>query len=1219
MQWTEKQLKVIQTRDRSILVSAAAGSGKTAVLVERIIRLITDPENQTDIDELLVVTFTRAAALEMKERIREALEEMSLKNPDDANVQKQLSFLHNANISTIDSFCSNVVRENFDKIDLDPNFRIADETEIEMLKADIIEEMLEEYYENGEEDFIRLAKQYSSGKITDNIGKLIDQLYRYASGWHNPEQWVKNCIKYYEPDSYEAFENSSWMKIFLELVGKQLRGYVDALKMAVAIAKSENMEKHQKILEQMVGDISRVAECDNYDRMRKTLMAIEFSNLPREKECDPQKKEQIASIKKEVTEAIRKMKNGMFSQTGRELYKDIIKSADSVKSIVRLTLDFMERFSREKNEKGIMDFNDQEHYALKILNEEDERGNLIPSDTARQMSRQFKEIMIDEYQDSNFVQEAILSSVSKGQGINNMFMVGDVKQSIYRFRQAQPKLFLDKYERFCEDLNQPECKIVLDQNFRSRREIIDSVNYIFDYIMYKQVGGIDYKDGNQLVAGARYEESPKGQDNSTEFIIIEGREKKIEAEDVAAQIKKITDPINGMKITEPGKGMRPVTYGDIAILLRSVKGNGEIYIEQLEKHGIPAYAESRTGYYQAMEVRTIISMLSIIDNPRQDIPLAATMVSPMFRFTEEEMAQIKAENECSVFYDNVERYAENGRDKKLRDKICSFLALLDDFREKVPYTSVYDLINELLETTGYSYYIRAMVNGDRRYLNIEALKEKAVAYDAISYKGLFNFIRYIEKLNYLSKDDGEASVTSENDNIVHIMSIHKSKGLQFPIVFLCNTSALSKTDREYIVAGENGIIGLDYIDYELKIKEPTLIKKMIRMENNEEDRAETLRILYVALTRAKEKLFITGLTGNLEKTLSEYGRTSYENSPYMSYNDIIGNKSFMDWIGKAVGKNRVFHSVSGDEKFDKIWKGGIYDKKSSIRVSIVREEEIVFEKYKETIKDDIQREALTRLEHPVFENKVAQAWLEKCFHFTYPFLEDVHLHSKTSVTELKRQDMAYDEEQDGQTLYEKPQKTGQIVPQFLKNDTEKVLTSTEKGTAYHRVFELLDMEKEISDLSEVSEMADLLVASGKIASAQMEAVDMQDILQFTKSSLYARMKKAHQAGQLYRERKFLMGVSANKIHPESSSEETMIIQGMIDVCFLENGKYVIADYKTDRINNMEQLADRYCIQLECYKKAIEQISGMEVSEMILYSVYLGKEMIIEKGGNRHIL
>lgn len=1215
MKWTDKQLDVINTRGRNILVSAAAGSGKTAVLVERIIQLITDDNADVNIDELLVVTFTRAAASEMKERIREALEVLSRREPENENVMKQLALIHNASISTIDSFCATVVRENFDRIDLDPNFRIADETEIEMLKMDVMDQLLEEYYLNADESFMNLAKQYSTGKLSDNIGEAICQLYQHANGHSNPEKWVQKCADIYHISDADMFEQSEFMQQLLVIAKREISGILDNLNMALEISEESDGPGCGDALKRLIEDIKIVKDSSNYNKMRLAFRGVKSVTLRGVKGCDEVKKKLVQDIKKKAMEKLSKMESALFSQTIEDMVGDIQNSRESVDMLVMLTLDFMKRFAKEKADKGIMDFNDQAHFALNILVEEDSEGNIFPSEVAKEMSHKFKEIMIDEYQDSNYVQEDILTSVSGGQGINNIFMVGDVKQSIYRFRQAEPKLFLEKYKTYSSDLTNDNCKIVLDKNFRSRREIIDSVNYIFEYIMNEKVGGIDYKRGNGLEYGADFGELSDGQDNSTEVILVEGDDRKAEADFVAKKILEITDPLNGLRITEKGQGERIAKYSDITILLRSVKGISEIYMEQLEENGIPSFSDSRTGYYQTMEVRTVMSALSIIDNPRQDIPLAAVLVSPMFSFTEEELAVIRTENICENLYENLVMYQKNGEDKGLLKKVDDFLTILNRFRDSVPYTSVYDLINQMLEETGYDYYITAMPNGRRRHLNIEALKEKAVAYENISYKGLFHFVRYIEKLQYLDSDDGEASVNNENDNIVRIMSIHKSKGLQFPVVFLCDTNGGTKHDTDKIVVDGDGNIGVDFIDGTLKVKSPTIIKTLIKKENKKEDMAERLRILYVALTRAKEKLYITGFSKDINKTVGEFYSSIYDKGTEMSYMDIVDAPNMMTWIGKAVGKNKAFTNVA--ERFigSHDCSNTMYDRNSNIVVDVITREDMVYEEMRESISGEIQQETIDMLIASQ-KSESEEKMIEKRFSFQYPYLEDVTLHSKASVTEIKKQSMEYEEEIDGFYQFEAPREVTEIIPDFAKSqeNTDKKLYGAERGTAYHRVFELLDFDLEEYNQESVSALISAYVEKGFMTKEQKECISYKDIIQFTKSNLFYRMKKAKKAGKLFRERKFLLGVKAGEINQQSNSEETMIVQGIIDVCFEEDGEFVIVDYKTDKVGTMKELVDRYRVQLECYKLAIERISKIHVKEMIIYSVTLGDELEINDRG-----
>ncbi len=1229
MNWTEKQKKVIDTRGRNILVAAAAGSGKTAVLVERIIQMITDSENPVDIDELLVVTFTRAAASEMKERVRERLDELAEQFPENDNIRKQLSLIHSAQITTIDSFCTRVVKEHFEQIDMDPNYRIGDEVELEMMQSDIIQELLEERYEEAEPEFMNLAQQYTTSKMKDEIGGLIKELYYSAIGQYNPEEWLQNCSKIYEIQSVEELEETQLYKDFIAHYRKILAEFKSRLEEAASRMYQCNASSTAEALEKVADVVGLAASKEHYMDIRKALEDIRKSvTVKFPADFNPDLKTQIGGLKTMIVKYCKfELLDKAFKQNIKEIVEEIKMSSGSVKMIQNLTEDFMIRFREKKLEKGIIDFTDQAHLALRILNDRDEEGNLHPSEVAKNMAKQFYEIMIDEYQDSNYIQEAILSAVANGRGVNNMFMVGDVKQSIYKFRQAEPKLFLSKFDTYSEDCTQDSCRIILDKNFRSRREIIDSVNYLFDYLMHKELGGIDYKNENRLTLGSvDYDEVPEGQNQNTEFIILETKEAENEPAFVAQKIREITNPKSGRKITKKKGEMRPVEYRDIAILLRTVKNVSESYQEQLEALGIPSYAEKKTGFYDTIEVRAMIDFLTVINNPYQDIPLVGTLCSPMFGFSEEELAKIKMESHRKNFYESVEYYFLDGTDEKLKAKVEQFLTTLKRFRDMVPYTTVYELIQEILRVTGYDLYIQAMPNGRRRQMNLEALKEKAVNYDATSYKGLFNFTRYIERIKKVSGDEGEMSTVGEQDNLVRIMTIHKSKGLQFPVVFLCETSAGSGKDRDKILVDDDGNIGVDCIDPVLRTKEETFYKRWIKERQKEEDVAEKMRILYVAMTRAQEKLFITGRCANASKTIGDYAGLRYYRNSVMPYTDVLLKNSFFDWMGNTLGKNKAFEDVRPEmeilqeEEMELRKENEDYEKDSCYSLSVVEEEDIFRHLFEDQVKDQMEKEEFRLLLKDAASQADPQK-LKEMLEFEYPYKDYISMYSKASVSEIKKQSMAYEEMQDGTALFgEKPEpELEEIIPDFEKQqDAETGLTGAKRGTAYHRVFELLDMSVEEYTSEMVEQFIEEYVEKGLLSKEEADCINCADIVKFTDTELFRRMKQAAQRGELYRERKFLMGVPAASLAGKehlAPTEDMVVIQGIIDVCFLENGKFVLADYKTDKVKTLQQLVDKYHVQLESYQKALEQIAGIEVSEMIIYSVTLGDEIKIEEVSN----
>lgn len=1232
VEWTDKQKNVINTRDRNILVSAAAGSGKTAVLVERIIQKILDAENPVDVDKLLVVTFTKAAAAEMRERVLEALERASGEQPDNEHLQKQQTYIHNANITTIDSFCARIVREHFDVIDIDPNTRIVDEAEMKMLESDVLSDMMEEYFEKSEESFLRLADKYTDPKRTSTIEELISMLYKSAVSHVNPKKWLNDCREAYDISCMEDMENTLWMKKLKSILKNNISGLIEKADEVLKIcSEDDGPAKYYDDIALIKEALLRIDCNGTYDEIRKSAYRVEFGRLPsiRKDTCDENLKEQAKKLREEIKKSVAALHTELLSQSSKEIFEDISATKETADTFINLTLDFYERFLAEKKEKCIMDFSDQEHYALEILVDFDEMGGYAPSGVARDISVEFEEIMIDEYQDSNYVQEAILTSLSKGFGVNNVFMVGDVKQSIYKFRLANPNLFIEKYDSYSEELDAAECKIILDKNFRSRKEIIESVNFIFQRIMKKDLGGIDYEDGNALSFGADYYATlPQNQDNRTELLLVEGAGNENEARAVAARIRELVQKENGFMITAKDGSLRKPEYKDIVILLRSVKNRGDEYVKILSEEGIPAYCESRTGYYEAKEVKTVIDYLKVIDNPLQDIPFASVMRSAMYHFSSRELAVIKAENEREYYYDCVKCYLENGRDSGIKEKIEKLFYDLNRYRSKASYTSVYDLITMILKETGYGNYILALPNGRRRSKNLDILREKAITYDAGSYKGLFNFVRYIEKIDELGIDEGEASPVSENDNIVRIMTFHKSKGLQFPIVFVSGlgTKFNNRDTTEKLAVHEEYGIGFDYMDDVMRVKKPTVIKSVINKIIKEENYAEYIRFLYVALTRAQEKMILTASDGNMEKKLEGYISSRSNMAKKVSYGSLIQANSMMDWIGRAVAGNKCFDDIVKAEGCYPNILHPSYQEDSNMICRWLTAEDVAMEAIENEISDEIRKEQLSNINAEILTDVELKNHIIRNLNWRYPYVSAANIPAKLSVTEIKKLSMAHNEEEDGERLYKEAREDRkEIIPEFLSSDAGvKKLSGAERGTAYHRIFELFDFDMEPTR-ENIEKMIIKLEEGGKINKETVEAVVIEDFVAFTKSNLYRRMKRAHENNLLYRERSFMMGVYANHLetYKDSGSNEIILVQGILDVCFVENGKYVIADYKTDKVDTMQSLVDKYAVQLNSYREAVNRIENPHseeeiVSEMIIYSVKLGEEIQVPIGKETNI-
>lgn len=1231
VKWTDKQKNVIDTRGRNILVSAAAGSGKTAVLVERIIRKILDKDNPVDVDKLLVVTFTKAAAAEMRERVLEALENALEKEPDNEHLQKQQTYIHNARITTIDSFCAGVVKEHFDKIELDPGTRIVDEAQMKMLETDILDTMLEEYFEGGSKEFLNLADQYTEPKKMGILAEIIALLYHSAMAHVNPKRWLSECLYAYEIKDVEEAEHTVWMSRLKTIVDEEIAAMLAKAKQAISLCYlADGPLKYAEDIENIKGMLERIDTGLSYDEIRAAVNNVKFDRLPAIKRdaCDEELKEQVKELRNAIKKKTALLKKDLLSQSAKEMTADIVCSSEQVKTLINLTIDFADRFAAEKKEKCIMDFLDQEHYAMSILVDIDEEGNIFPSMAARDIASQYEEIMIDEYQDSNYIQEAILTSVSGGFGNNNVFMVGDVKQSIYKFRLANPNIFIDKYNRYSEDLSKQYCKIILDKNFRSRREIIDSVNYIFARMMHRELGGIEYEEGNRLSFGAQYyPDLPQKQDNRTELLLVDGAGNLNEAWAVAQRIKELVNPQNDFKITGKDGSFRTPCYNDIVILLRSIKGRADEYVKVLSEEGIPAYCESKVGYYDAKEVRTMIDYLSVIDNPLQDIPLASIMRSEIYKFTSEELAIIKAENDGNYYYDCAKLYLKNGKICKIKEKLEKLFADIDRYRKIVPYTSVYDLLTLIIDETGYGHYINALPNGIRRSKNIDILKEKALSYDAGTYKGLFNFVRYLEKIKDLGMEEGEASPVNENDNIVRIMTFHKSKGLQFPIVFV---SGLGTKFNNSDVTGSLAIheslgIGTDYMSDALRLKNPTIIKKIIHRVIKEENYAEYIRFLYVALTRAQEKMIMTASDSNMTKKIENWISYRACSNKELSYGDLIECSCMLDWIGKALVGNKGFDMVAERLGISPQVLHPSYREKSQIIAKWIQEDEITISYVSQMIDTSLSKQTLCEWDTQVVYDEDLKKKLEERLSWEYSYKGNFTIPAKLSVTEIKKMSMLYSDDEDisyyndqsyyNSEIFTKTHKyenvVPEIVPEFIKQirGDSNILTGAKKGTAYHRVFELFDFEMEPTRYN-LEKMLINLVKCGKISKEMVDSINIVDIVAFTNTSLYRRMKKAYQNKQLYRERSFMMGVYAKNLPALAAgdSKEIILVQGIIDACFLEDGKFIIVDYKTDNIESMQQLVDIYAAQLESYKEAIEHLDNIIVSEKIIYSVKFGQEI-----------
>lgn len=1209
VEWTEEQHKVITLRNRNILVSAAAGSGKTAVLVERIIQKILDPDNPVDIDRLVIVTFTKAAAGEMKERIQRAIEEQASVFPENSHLQRQKTLIHRANITTIHSFCKKIIQDHFQEIELDPSFRIIDEGEWKLLKRETVKEILEEYYIRGSEQFHQFVEVYAAGKDDENIENLILELYDYAMSYPWPKEWLWDCVKLYEAAGPEELQNASWMRNFIKSLQIMAASLLEKAAYAMELVMSPSGPYMQAEVIQYYYDLLKtLKESREYEIWYEALSQMQHPALSRKKDSavDSGLRNIVKELRDEIKEELESLKKYYFCQPLQETLADLKLCSQPVGMLVEITCAFMELFHEKKRKRNLVDYQDLEHDALSILT--DRHGN--PTETAKEYGQYFEEILIDEYQDSNLVQELLLTSVSKkALGRNNIFMVGDSKQSIYSFRLARPELFLQKFDAYTLE-DSPCQRIDLHKNFRSRQEVLQSTNYIFAKIMQKILGGITYDRQAALYVGAEYPEPLKRQEYDTELLMFDNTglkeefgidSRECEAKIIAQRIRKLVDAEDGISIADKNTGgYRKAEYRDIVILLRSPKGYAQAMLEILAAEGVPAHVISGEGYFDTIEVVTILNFLRIIDNPVQDIPLAAVLRSPIGNITDQELAMIKAGERENSLYGAVMEYIGQGSDTDLKRKLADFISRLNIYRKKAAYMQLHDFIWYLLDVTGYEDYIYTMPAGEQRKANVEMLVEKAIAFEQTSYLGLFQFIQYIEQLQKYEVDFGEAAILNEKDNTVRIMSIHKSKGLEFPVVFVAGLGKkFNQMDiRKPVVSHPDIGIGVDSVQLDTRQKNVTLIKRVIQRQTELENMGEELRILYVAMTRAKEKLILVGGMKNFPKQLSACAKYPVRNT--VPFDELCRAGNYLRWILSALIHHKSLKRIREDmdiansagflkENFEAEFIVAYID----LDGLLLREFETISVHEKD--RQDLEKQLSQRIQ-PV-DNK-----LKEILEYQYPYKDEINLSAKISVSEIKKRNQQW--EVDGKQIYEVPDIIP-LYPDFMRDEVG--LTPTARGSAYHKILECIDW-KSAETKEDIKTQIIEMQSKGILDSGLAKSINYARIFAFAQSELGIRIKKAAQTGRLYREQPFMLGVPANKLQADTSSTQTILVQGIIDAYFEENGSLVLIDYKTDRIQEGEEwrLIEQYRMQLDYYVKALSGLTGMQVKEKILYSMELNK-------------
>lgn len=1267
MKFTEDQQRVIDLRNCNILVSAAAGSGKTAVLVERIVELVSgsgcDSARAVDIDRLLIVTFTNAAAAQMRERITKALSDRVEAEPDNEHIKKQLMLIHNAKIMTIHSFCLYLIKNHFNDIGLDPDFRTADEGEIRLLKQEVLSELLEEQFALGRQEFTDCVEYFAYDGREKRLEELIERLYTFSGSYPFPEKWLRQHRMDYHLETFEELVKTEWFAGMMQEISALLQECKEQEKAALKVCEEPDgpyfyavaLEQDQELiagLEQELARAAMPASCesqqpaspaetdtsaaeDAFEALAARVQGISYARMAPKKDdsVSAEKRELVKAMRERVKSLLGTLSEKYFASGPKQWLAECRQADAALCELVDLALLFGERLTEKKREKNLLDFEDMEHLALQILLREEENGQMVPSDTALEYREQFAEILIDEYQDSNLVQEFLLQSISgEDDGRFNRFMVGDVKQSIYKFRLARPELFLEKFATYQkEDGN---CvRVDLKQNFRSRHEVTDCVNDLFLQLMHRELGGVEYDADAALYPAAQFPEADGEAADAREKDVALGSEEKqgsavpvstaceasiarspyepelciaaisgekgedpkeLEAKMIAGKIREIVGKLP-VRDSESGQ-LRPARYQDIVILLRTTSGWDETFKKILEENAIPVFVTSKTGYFAATEVQTVLNFLRVLNNPLQEIPLFGVLKSVLFGFSDAQLATLRALDETGkrCLYDCVKLAAgegesgegsvgygsgSNGADASLREKCCSFLSFLNRYREYAVYLPIHKLMEQFLEETGYLYTVSALPGGVQRRINVEMLLTRAESFEKTSYSGLFHFIRYMEQLEKYDIDYGETGASDENADVVRIMSIHKSKGLEFPVCFVSGLSKrFNRQDSVAPVLMDMDLgLAIDWVDPTARIRHTTLKKNVLARKLNADSMGEELRVLYVALTRAEEKLILTG-TCKEDKLPREdaaqgaYGYSALRLQEASSYYDLV----LPAW--QSVGR----------------------------RLQICTQEELL---QAELVRASLGYNSRQKLFEEAGKEPEA-AELALCERLQKPYAHEnlAGLFVKTTVSELKKEGMQ-EEAAEGLTLFSE-EEVVPYLPQFVR-EQEETVSGTTRGSAYHRLLEIFPFERqETWTAAKIRTVIEECKTDRRLSEEYAAAINVYKIRAFLQTPLAARMAKAARSNRLHREQPFVLGLSANRLNTDFPEDETVLIQGIIDVYLEEEDGIVLADYKTDLVKDPKELILRYRVQLDYYEEALVRLTGKCVKEKLIYSFGLEQEITL---------
>jgi len=1178
-----------------------------------------------DIDKMLIVTFTNAAASEMRERILEAIYKKIEENPEDIHLQKQITLLNKSSICTIHSFCLDVIRNYFYEIDIPANFQIGDSSEMELLKQETLEDLFEEKYILKDKDFLKLVDTYANYRGDEDLKELILKIHNQIQSNPFPKEWLEEKVEMFnlKEKLEEDFSKTIWGKLILkELLEEIIENRLKLEKIYANLKKYPELEKYALTIlndkEQLEKIEKTLNNKDNtWQKLYIELQELKFEKWPTDRKVNIEYKNEA----KEMRDKIKKSINNIFQKTmiysSKEANETIYEMYEILTKLKKLVIEFEDKFSNKKKEKNRIDFHDIEHFALKILVQKDEEGKVEPTKVAKELQEKFEEIAIDEYQDSNLVQEYILNSVSNK---NNIFMVGDIKQSIYRFRQARPELFLEKYRNYSNieesktienlsttqkgqmsqrETSPKECgkKIKLFKNFRSRQEVLNLCNWVFQEIMSEKLGDVEYNKEEYLNLGANYENE---EDTLPELHILDLAKKE---DDIWKQEDEEIEEENEYKILEKNVeeakivanrieqlfkqnymvydkklGKRKLEYRDIAILLRSTANTAPIYEKELSSRNFPVFCDTSSEYLESSEIQTILALLKIIDNPMQDIPLVHIMRSPIGNFTDNELVEIRLSDNKGYFYEALLK-KRLGANEEFRKKIDNFLSLIEKFRQEEKQIPLNELIWKIYSDTNYYNYVGLLNNGGLKQANLKMLFERAKQYESASFKGLYNFIHFIERLRLSSQDLSSAKIVGQNDNVIRIMSIHKSKGLEFPVVFLCNTGKLfNKQDlNDSILIHQDLGFGPKYIDALERIEYPTLAKEAIKLKLETELISEEMRVLYVALTRAKEKLIITGTTKDYNKLSKEKQDmiSLYNNSGKEKIEERLLKKytSYLDWLTLLILKN---------PKQEKI----------NLYVHNLKENEQL----------KVEKEQIKRQER--VQNKEEIEKIKKELEWKYEYIISTQIPTKTSVSKLKEEKNKELIEVELDELFNKKKEQHMQIPKFASKEKEKI-SSARKGTLVHLCIQKLDSNKEYT-IEDLQILIQNLVNKEIILKEEAEVIPLVALQNYLKSDIWQELKTAK---EIHKEEPFYLELPASRVNKDYPEDDNILLQGIMDLYYInKNDELVLVDYKTDYVekNEEQKLIEKYEEQLKLYEEALEKALNRKVNKAIIYSTWIGE-------------